>query len=81
MTVGYCLFNTFLYQCTQFSYSYWYTRMSIIIMELEGNFIDLSNNEPLNLPLKVKELFIFDHSRNKTSDDFNKNTQLLVLIH
>ena len=33
-------------------------------MESEGNFIDLSNNEPLNLPLKVKELFIFDHSRN-----------------
>ena len=26
-------------------------------MESEGNFIDLSNNEPLNLPLKVKELF------------------------
>ena len=24
-------------------------------MELEGNFIDLSNNEPLNLPLKVKK--------------------------
>ena len=33
-------------------------------MEPEGNFIDLSNNEPLNLPLKVKELFIFDNSRN-----------------
>ena len=33
-------------------------------MESEGNFIDLSNNEHLNLPLKVKELFIFDHSRN-----------------
>ena len=33
-------------------------------MESEGNFIDLSKNESLNLPLKVKELLIFDHSRN-----------------
>ena len=33
-------------------------------MESEGNFIDLSNNKPLNLPLKVKELLIFDYSRN-----------------
>ena len=42
-------------------------------MESEGNFIDLSKNEPLNLPLKVKELFIFDHSRNlKTQTIFIK---------
>ena len=33
-------------------------------MEPVGNFIDLSNNESLNLPLKVKDLLIFDHSRN-----------------
>ena len=33
-------------------------------MESEGNFIDLSNNESLNSPLKVKELLIFDHSIN-----------------
>ena len=33
-------------------------------MESEGNFIDLSKNESLNLPLKVKELLIFDHSSN-----------------
>ena len=33
-------------------------------MQSERIFFDLSNNEPLNLPFKVKELFIFDHSRN-----------------
>ena len=50
-------------------------------MESEENFIDLTNNKRLNLPLKVKELLIFDHSRNLKTDNFNKNTQLLVLIH
>ena len=50
-------------------------------MESEGNFIDLSNNEPLNLPLKVKNYSFWPFEKLINSDDFNKNTKLLVLIH
>ena len=54
MTVGYCLFNTFYIDALNFVTIIVIQSISIIIMESEGSFIDLSNNEQEQLsPLET----------------------------